>query len=145
MKTVTLPVVVLLALASSANAGELRYQPVNPTFGGNPLNGPFLIATANANNYDHLVNPNAVNALSGVNPSTPTTAQLLQQALTANLISQASNQALNTILSGNGPSSGTFNIAGTTIAFNRVGGQINITLTDPSGGTTQISVPVTQF
>lgn len=30
----------------SANAGQLVYRPTNPTFGGNPLNGSFLLSTA---------------------------------------------------------------------------------------------------
>lgn len=29
-----------------AMAGQLVYQPTNPTFGGNPLNGSFLLSTA---------------------------------------------------------------------------------------------------
>lgn len=32
--------------AMSAIAGQLVYQPTNPTFGGNPLNGSFLLSTA---------------------------------------------------------------------------------------------------
>ena len=40
-----------LALAgSSAFATELVYTPVNPTFGGNPLNAAGLLANANAQN-----------------------------------------------------------------------------------------------
>jgi len=31
-----------------ALASELVYHPVNPTFGGNPLNGSFLLSTAQA-------------------------------------------------------------------------------------------------
>lgn len=31
-------------------AGELVYQPVNPAFGGNPLNEDFLIGTAQIQN-----------------------------------------------------------------------------------------------
>lgn len=43
-----------LVLAMSTHfgvdAGELRYTPVNPTFGGNPLNSTGLLANANAQN-----------------------------------------------------------------------------------------------
>src|ERR1700749_5264946 len=34
--------------AAPAAASELVYHPVNPTFGGNPLNGSFLLSTAQA-------------------------------------------------------------------------------------------------
>jgi curli production assembly/transport component CsgF len=33
-------------MASYASAGQLVYQPTNPTFGGNALNGSFLLSTA---------------------------------------------------------------------------------------------------
>jgi len=36
--------------ALPCNAGELVYQPVNPAFGGSPLNGPVLLNEANAQN-----------------------------------------------------------------------------------------------
>lgn len=34
----------------NANATELVYEPINPSFGGNPLNGSFLLNKANAQN-----------------------------------------------------------------------------------------------
>ncbi|MBN8952402.1 curli assembly protein CsgF [Rhizobium sp. 60-20] len=34
------------AMTVPALAGQLVYQPTNPTFGGNPLNGSFLLSTA---------------------------------------------------------------------------------------------------
>jgi curli production assembly/transport component CsgF len=34
--------------AVPAAASEMVYHPVNPTFGGNPLNGSFLLSTAQA-------------------------------------------------------------------------------------------------
>jgi curli production assembly/transport component CsgF len=33
-------------LSFSAAASQLTYTPVNPTFGGNPLNGSYLLSTA---------------------------------------------------------------------------------------------------
>ena len=40
-------------IASPALGGELVYTPVNPSFGGNPINGSHLLNTANAqNNFD---------------------------------------------------------------------------------------------
>lgn len=35
-------------LAMPAQAGQLLYTPVNPSFGGNPLNGPTLLQSAQA-------------------------------------------------------------------------------------------------
>ncbi|MFK0088073.1 curli assembly protein CsgF [Pseudomonas sp. NPDC090755] len=44
--------VLLAALGSQAQATELVYTPVNPAFGGNPLNGTWLLNNAQAQN-DH--------------------------------------------------------------------------------------------
>ena len=37
-----------ILLSASAFATEQIYRPVSPTFGGNPLNGVFLLSTAQA-------------------------------------------------------------------------------------------------
>jgi curli production assembly/transport component CsgF len=44
--------VILLAafFFQSARASELIYTPINPSFGGNPSNGPDLLSVANAQN-----------------------------------------------------------------------------------------------
>lgn len=42
--------VLVLALPVSAMAGQLNYQPVNPSFGGNPMNGSYLLQNAGAQN-----------------------------------------------------------------------------------------------
>jgi len=47
----------LLAFPAAALAGPLVYTPVNPSFGGNPLNGPNLLNQANSQNK--LTDPNA--------------------------------------------------------------------------------------
>ena len=39
-----------LLMASGVAASELIYQPVNPNFGGNPLNGSHLLGNAQAQN-----------------------------------------------------------------------------------------------
>ncbi len=38
----------LMVLADSAGAQQLVYHPVNPAFGGNPLNGQWLLSNAQA-------------------------------------------------------------------------------------------------
>jgi curli production assembly/transport component CsgF len=132
-----------LFCAASANASELVYTPVNPTFGGSPFNGAYLLSVAQSNNFEFLTNPKAAAELAS-EESQQTTAQELQQALVSALIAQASQLAIDSILGTNGTAqdSGTISVAGEVINFNRVGTQINITLTDPDGSQTQISVPV---
>lgn len=45
-----LKVVAGFMLVAGAGASELVYQPVNPNFGGNPLNGSHLLGNAQAQN-----------------------------------------------------------------------------------------------
>jgi curli production assembly/transport component CsgF len=129
--------------ASGANAAPLVYEPINPTFGGSAFNGSYLLSVAQSNNFNFLNNPKAASELAS-EESQESTAQELRQALISALISQASQLAIDSILGTNGAAqdSGTFSVAGESISFNRVGTQINITLTDPDGSQTQISVPV---
>jgi len=42
--------VLLVALPAAVGAGPIVYTPVNPSFGGNPLNGPNLLNSANSQN-----------------------------------------------------------------------------------------------
>jgi curli production assembly/transport component CsgF len=46
----TVATIIAIGITASAPtfASELVYHPVNPTFGGNPLNGSFLLSTAQA-------------------------------------------------------------------------------------------------
>lgn len=44
----TVAAIVAIGVGASASASEMVYHPVNPTFGGNPLNGSFLLSTAQA-------------------------------------------------------------------------------------------------
>jgi curli production assembly/transport component CsgF len=45
--------IALILAGAPCQAGDLVYVPINPAFGGNPLNGPFLLNEANAqNDYD---------------------------------------------------------------------------------------------
>ncbi len=51
MKKLTLQLLAALSLASNAlPASELIYTPVNPSFGGSPLNGSHLLNLANSQN-----------------------------------------------------------------------------------------------
>ncbi len=50
MKIMTSALILGLSISSWAQASELVYTPVNPSFGGNPLNGSFLLSKAQAQN-----------------------------------------------------------------------------------------------
>ncbi len=50
MKKITLTLLTSLAFITTTQASEMVYQPINPSFGGNPLNGSFLLNKAQAQN-----------------------------------------------------------------------------------------------
>jgi len=49
MKKITV-ILSTIVLSTSSLASELVYQPINPTFGGNPMNGSMLMSKAQAQN-----------------------------------------------------------------------------------------------
>jgi curli production assembly/transport component CsgF len=50
--------ILLVSLNGAAAAGQLTYRPINPSFGGDPLNSAHLLGIANAN--DRYKDPDAV-------------------------------------------------------------------------------------
>ncbi|UUV20194.1 curli assembly protein CsgF [Flavobacterium sp. CBA20B-1] len=58
------PTILLLIVCAVSNAQQLVYTPVNPNFGGNPLNYNGLLASANAQNqFDDNKNSNKTSLL----------------------------------------------------------------------------------
>lgn len=133
-----------LLCTQPALASQLVYTPVNPNFGGSPLNGTWMLGEANANNFRYLTPPNSNNGQTGVNGISPS--EQFQSIVTSALLGQIAQQISQDILGQNAMDSGSFNVGGESVTFNRQGGQVNITLTDPTtGGTTNISVPIPQY
>lgn len=46
LRAAILAMTAIFAISGPSFAGQLVYQPTNPTFGGNALNGSFLLSTA---------------------------------------------------------------------------------------------------
>lgn len=130
MKAINLIFGVLILACFQANASELIYTPVNPSFGGNPLNGTFLLNSANAQNdkkdpdleEDELEEPSE---LDDFNSS-------LQRALLSKLTSTLSGQMVDD--DGNLVpgvlETGDFIIEITDLG----GGQLQVTTTDKTNG-----------
>lgn len=76
-----------------ATASELVYTPVNPAFGGNPLNGPVLLNAAQAIN--NFKDPDLVN-----NKKTP--AQQFTESLQRSIVSRLSYSAGGGLVDSNG-------------------------------------------
>lgn len=107
-----------IGLLGSVQATELVYTPVNPRFGGNPLNGSWLLANAQAQNNEK--DPDLEDRLS----RTGTTAL---QRFTSQLESRLLSQLLTDIESGN---EGSLTTDSFIINLVDVDGSLNILITD---------------
>ena len=130
-----------------AAARDLVYTPISPSFGGSPLNGAYVLGLATANNSRFTESPEAKKqrreqeaALGGGSP-----ADQFSRQITSSLLSQIATTIGQQIIGENARDSGTFNLNGTVVNFNRVGGQINIDIAEPTGGRTNIQIPVPQY
>lgn len=124
----------LLASASAASAGELTYQPTDPSFGGDPLNSSHLYQGAEIAN---TFKDNSLNNLF----TQPTAADEFTSALKSALIGGAASQVTNAIFTKGAPSSGMFSLDGATVSYKTVGGNVVITVND-GVSTNTLTVPV---
>jgi curli production assembly/transport component CsgF len=123
-----------VCLAGAAQAGTLVYTPTNPSFGGNPLNGPSLFNNAQVQNQFNQ------SAAAGVGSGVLTPGQIFAQQLTSQLYSSLANKITQAIFGENAAQNGSFSFEGTTISYQRNGSNIDITIND--GQTiTHVSVP----
>lgn len=130
----SLPLACALGAASPVSAQDLSYQPVDPSFGGNPFNSSHLLSVAGAqNNYK-----DPASATSG------SQADIFARQLQSRLLSALSSQIVDAIFGVNPQQSGTITFGGQTIRFDRGVEDVTLTITDDgTGEVTTIVVPTT--
>jgi curli production assembly/transport component CsgF len=130
---VTAGILAVCLFAGPAAASELVYTPVNPTFGGSPLNSSQLMSEASAQK------PSAPVSAAATQQST---AQQFIQMLQSQLYASLANSVASAITGQNAQLEGTIKLNSMQLTWNTLAGQTNITMTDFSTGQiTQISVP----
>lgn len=127
-------IAVTILIGGAAQASSLVYKPVNPSFGGDPFNGSYLLNTAQANN--HYEKPaKKTNPLDN-----------FERTITSSLLNRVSQQIADRIFSDTGGDSGSFQLGNTTLTYQRNGDVVDITIFDAVTGTsTTISVPAPQL
>ncbi len=126
--------VIVLSMTASAEASSLVYQPTNPSFGGDPFNGSFLLSTASAENH-HEKPDKASDPLAN-----------FERTITSSLLNRISFQIADQIFGENAAESGQFQVGDTLLSFQRNGDNVDITLFDGvTGSSTVISVPAPQL
>ena len=119
-------------LGSPAVAQDITYQPVDPSFGGNPFNSAHLLGIANAQN--DYKDPKAT--------TTNTQADIFARQLQSRLLSALSSQIVDAIFGDNPQERGTISFGGQTIDFVRGLTEVTLTITDDeTGEVTTIVIP----
>ncbi len=138
----------LAASMTMAAAGDLVYTPVNPSFGGNPLNSAHLLGLANAQRdataegINDGPDPLLAGAQDPADAARNTDADLFVRQLQGRLLSALAGQVTEAIFGENPQDSGTVQFGSTTVTFDRTLGAINLTIVDAlAGTTTEIIVP----
>lgn len=125
--------IICLLMGSAAAAQDVVYQPVNPTFGGNPFNSNHLLGVANAQN-DYR-DPRTT--------SNSSQADIFARQLQSRLLSALSSQIIDAIFGENPQESGTISFGGQTIKFFRSLDSVTLTITNQeTGEETVIVVPL---
>jgi curli production assembly/transport component CsgF len=118
--------------ATAATAQDITYQPVDPSFGGNPFNSAHLLGIANAQNK--YKDPSAANSSSQ--------ADIFARQLQSRLLSALSSQITDAIFGDNPQQHGTITFGGQTITFDRGLEDVTLNITDnDTGEVTTIVVP----
>ena len=118
--------------STSDVAEDMVYQPINPSFGGNPFNSAHLLGIANAQNKFK-------DKSSGSGSSE---ADIFARQLQSRLLSALSSQIVEAIFGENPQQQGTIEFGGQTIEFVRGLDQVTLTITnDESGEVTTIVIP----
>ncbi len=103
MENLKRPMVICGLLASlsaplTVAAGEMVYQPINPSFGGNPLNGSVLLNSANAQNK-HTA-PSSGSAYSGY--KTPSALETFNLRLQSMILDRLATSITGSVFDSNG-------------------------------------------
>lgn len=121
---------ILLAgvLTFQANAGELVYQPLNPSFGGDPFMGSYLLGKAQSQDTNTDPNARGIESLS----STERLVQSLESRLISQLISDVGTGDIG---------EGSFDSGDFSVVVRDDGGQLVVRVIDKvTGDVTNISV-----
>lgn len=128
-------IAIATVIAAAAQAGDLVYQPVNPSFGGDPFNSSHLLGLAERQNeYDDQT-------FTPVDPL-----DRFAEDIERRVLSQASREITDRIFGEQAQDSGEFSVGNSRIVFEQVGDEVLLTLINTeSGAETNLTIPAPQF
>jgi len=128
----------------AASAGDLVYTPINPSFGGNPLNSSHLLGLANAQRTATARSTESLSGGldgSGSGATGSSDAELFVRQLQGRLLSALASQVTDAIFGPNPEASGTIKFGDTTIFFDQSSGSEIVLRITEATGVTEIVVP----
>ena len=125
-----------LGSASAALATELIWQPTNPSFvGGNPLNGPYLLSKAQAQDNNKDPEENNVDELSRLEDFRENLNRNILSLLSSRIVEKAFGESTEL-------PNGTFRVGDFQVTINDQITQFEVTVLDvPNNNTTVITIP----
>ncbi len=125
----------LASLGNTTLAGDLIYQPINPSFGGDPFNSSHLLGIAQAQNqFDDR-------SFSEVDPI-----DRFADDIERRILGEAAREITDRIFGENPEDTGNFTVGSNQIAFEQVGDEVLLTLTDlNTGAETVLTIPAPRF
>jgi len=130
IKTVMAAIALGALVSAPALSSEITYRPINPSFGGDPFNGSFLLQSAD------IQNQHTDSDLSSLFEE-PSTADQFADAIRGSIIGASASQLVRAVFQDGAPPTGTFTLDGATVDYiTLANGRVRITVTD--GITTNI-------
>lgn len=129
-------VALIMALsAAGAMATELVYEPINPTFGGNPLNGNFLLGKAQSEDDNEDPDIEEAEAASRINE--------FAESLQSRVLSVLSQRIATGLLGEEGIPTGSFTIGNFDLNVVEDLTEVRVTIVDTSSGQeTTVVLPI---
>jgi curli production assembly/transport component CsgF len=125
----------LLGTHAPAQAQDIAYTPINPSFGGSPFNSSHLLGIAGAQKPEK---PRAAGA-----ETTPS--ELFLRQLQSRLLSALAGQVTDSIFGDNPQDHGTISFGSQLVTFDRGLDTVVLTVVDLAAGTTtEIEIPLLQ-
>lgn len=144
MNTCIATALFIACVAGTASAAELTHQFVNPSFGGNPINGNYLLSNATAQN-SHKAHPKPSTTTGGTTPTKPNSGQQFSEQLDRLVMTALANRLVNKAFgvdSSSLPNSSTIDTGLNTVTVEDTGGGTRVTIVDnKTGGRSVITIP----
>ncbi|TSC95705.1 MAG: curli production assembly/transport component CsgF [Parcubacteria group bacterium Athens0714_26] len=134
IQLVVIVIVLLLVffLNRKTYGSELLYQPINPSFGGSPLNGSFLLNSAQVQNDLEAKKQSA--------PRDPMTD--FKNSLTRQILNRLSQQIIESAFGEEELKPGEYNVGDYSVVVTNDGSGVTVTITDTTtDNSTTVTVP----